>query len=176
MHGRGNVAPLEELEALRARVPGRSGIEHEPAADRRLGPQHDAIAARRHDRPAQAQLRVAADPRHARRDVRRPKVNSDRGRNLHDLGAHPVLEAVGEAGRGIDVDGRRVDPARELVRRVLRRRDDRLHGALVAHRGARGLHPGPFVGDEVGEVLEARRQGAVEGPRLQASDPQRAGG
>ena len=39
-----------------------------------------------------------------------------------DLGPHPVLEAVGEAGRGVDVDGGGVDPGGELLGRLARRR------------------------------------------------------
>src|SRR5829696_7426700 len=45
---------------------------------------------------------------------------------IADLGAHPELEAVGEAGRGVHVHHGRVDSVGKRLRGVIGGRDDRL--------------------------------------------------
>jgi hypothetical protein len=48
-------------------------------------------------------------------------------------------------------------------------------GAFVVRLGVAGLHPDPFVGEKVRQVLESSGEAAIVGARLEAGDPQRAG-
>ncbi len=50
VHRRGDLASLDELHALEARVARGRRVEHASAADGRLGAKNDAVAACRDDR------------------------------------------------------------------------------------------------------------------------------
>ncbi len=77
---RGGVALVEKSVALRVDAARRRGVEHDRPADRRLRPQHDAIAAGRDDRGGEAQLGVAlADADDARGNPARPVVYREPG-------------------------------------------------------------------------------------------------
>ena len=87
VHADGSVdeglAALERLEAREVGVPRRVRVEHDPAADRRPGAQHDAVSTRRDDGPRQAQLGEAvAGAGDAGRRLRRAVVEHDPGRDL----------------------------------------------------------------------------------------------
>src|SRR5260221_13519855 len=58
-----------------------------------------------------------------------------------DLGAHPELEAVGEAGRGVGVDNGGVDARREPRNGLFGTADDRLRVAGGGRGG--GIDPAP---------------------------------
>jgi hypothetical protein len=104
-------------------------------------------------------------------------------RGVADLGAHPELPAVGEAGRGVDVNARGVDAEAEGGRRFGVARDDRL-GVPAAVKGdvLEGVRErvddadredrGQVLGREVlfGGWLDA---GAVELLRVQLRDAPR---
>ena len=63
MDDRLRLAPLEDGEALLARLPRRGGIEYRPAADRRPVAEHDTVAARSHRRGGEPELCMTlADP------------------------------------------------------------------------------------------------------------------
>ena len=84
------LASLGLLEACRIGVAGGSRIEHGAAADGRHVAEHDAVAARGHDRRREPQLRVAA--------------------RLDDAGGHG-------GGAVVDVKPRAVGDRRELLER-----------------------------------------------------------
>src|SRR4029079_11649343 len=77
-------------------------------------------------------------------------------RRVADLGPHAELAAVGEAGRGVDVDAGRVDAELECPRRVDRARDDGLGmaGAVLADVVDRLVdRVDDFDGEDQGEEL-----------------------
>ena len=63
----------------------RRRVEHDSAADGRVRPQDDPVAARRNDGCAQPQLRVAAFAHEPGRHVARPEVSRHRGRDRLEL-------------------------------------------------------------------------------------------
>ena len=75
---RGRVAVVEKSVALGVDAAGRRRVEDDRAADGRLGPEHDTVAARRDDRGGEAQLRVALAHAHdARGNPARPVVHRE---------------------------------------------------------------------------------------------------
>ena len=77
----------------------RQRIQHPPAADRRRRPQHDAVAARGHDRRAQPQLRVRlSGARDAGDDLARPVVQLDARRDLRERLERDVEAIAGAEG------------------------------------------------------------------------------
>ena len=96
------VAVLEQLEPGRVEAAGRRGVEHDTAADRRLGPQDDAVAAGGHDRLAQPQLGEAALADDAGGDVARADVDRDRGRYRLELLERDVESPADRIGAGLD--------------------------------------------------------------------------
>ena len=103
-HDRRRIATLEQLEPLLVEPSRWGGIEHGRAAERRLAPQDDAVAARRDDGSLEPQLRrLRADPGDAGRDPRGAVVHRDAGAAVdrHEL-LELDIEAVGDrkgAGR-----------------------------------------------------------------------------
>ena len=127
-HLQPHLAPRLRLDPLVRRLAGRHQ-QHlvEPELPRRLLGEHQVPDVRRVERAPEnadrgdrsqplslADLAVAVD------DVleRRQLAQADRAAGVQllgrvaDLGAHPELEAVGEAGRGVDVDAPRRRPRR----------------------------------------------------------------
>ena len=93
------LAALERLESREVGVPRRRRIEHHSAADRGVGAQHDTVAARRDDRPRQAQLGEAvAGARHPRDRLRGAVVEHDASRDLSQRLERDV-EAEARPGR-----------------------------------------------------------------------------
>ena len=101
---RAEVAALQPLEALRVEAPRRARVEHRAAADGRRRAQDHPVAARRHDRLRQPQLREAPAPDDARPRVRRAEVHLHVGRDLRELLERDV-EPVGD-GEGARLDER----------------------------------------------------------------------
>ena len=80
------IAPLEELEAGRACVAGRSRVEHEAAAHGRPVAEDDAVAARCHRGRGEAELRPALS--HA------DDPGVVLGRPVVDVEPHPVRDRL----------------------------------------------------------------------------------
>src|SRR5205807_7584301 len=71
VHRRSNLAALDQLHALEARVAGRRRVEHAPAADRGCGAKNDTVATCRDNGFRQAKLgETVADPNDAGEDAR----------------------------------------------------------------------------------------------------------
>ena len=99
VHGRGDLAALDPLHPLRARVPRRRRVDHAAAADRRAGAQDDAVASRGDDGLREAELRPALAHAHdAAEHLRGAVVDVDAGRDLGELLEHDV-EAVADGVR-----------------------------------------------------------------------------
>ena len=85
------------LESFRICVARRRRVDDEPAADRRPRAQHDAVAARSHDRRVEPELGESVDP-HDAREHRRGAVVDEHARRdrreLLDLDVEPVADVV----------------------------------------------------------------------------------
>ena len=75
-------AALEHREALRVETARGRRVEHDPAADGRVGAQHHSVAARGDDRLGEPQLGVRPAARDASRDGARPDVHGQRAREI----------------------------------------------------------------------------------------------
>ncbi len=89
------VAAFEHGEPFRFEPARRSGIEHRAAADRRLGPQHDPVAACCDDRLGQSELRVRTVARDPRGHRLRADVHRHGRRHVGDL-FQSYVEAIGD--------------------------------------------------------------------------------
>ena len=109
MHGRRDRAALDELHPLGARVARRRRIDDAPAADRRVGAQHDVVAARRDDRLREPELRPALADAHDAREHGAGAVVDD----ARAAGSPRAARARRRAGSSTDTR-----PARRARRRA----------------------------------------------------------
>ena len=168
MDERCEVAPLEELEAGRACVAGRSRVEHERAAHGRPVAEDDAVAARRHRGRGEAELRPALSGADDTRVVL--------GRPVVDVQAHPIRDRLELVERDVQAVGSGVGTRydeRVASAKILALDSRKRHGDALP--GLRSFH-GPVVHLNAANAhVEPGRLGAQDVSLADRSGPERPG-
>ena len=163
MDGCGYVPPLDQLDALEARVARGSRVDDPPAADSRARAEHEAVAAGGNGGRGKAQLRVPlADPPDRGRDLRGAVV---------DVHAGAVGDRLELLERDVQAVARRVRTgldervAAPQLRALDPRQADRdaLTGLGDVDRAVVHLHA-PHADIEAGRAPRAARRPRRSGP------------